>query len=294
MYKVLIAEDEMMFRMMLKSSINWSKHKMKVVSDVSNGAEGWAMYQQVKPDIVITDLRMPIMDGMEFIAKIRETSEHTAKIVILSCIDDFEMVRKALKYGVSDYILKLTMAPEEMEAILIKLVNELEQEGRMAAVDVQIEGDRDKRKENAIKNYLFRKSSSSAEFIKRAAELQLRIDPSKKLVGTLMELDAKGPILKQSILNVLEEIMSGFRMGEAFFDQDSRYFLIANLEQDEDMLPLFEHLGKVMHTYFNGTVTFGISQAHLGVEELKRVYTEAASTLEQRFSGVRVRLLSMV
>ncbi len=242
---------------------------MKVVSDVSNGADGWAMYQQVMPDIVITDLRMPVMDGMELIGKIRESAETAPKIVILSCLDDFDMVRKALKYGVSDYILKLTMTPEEMEAILIKLVNELEQEGRMVTNEAQVEGDR--------------KSFSSAEFIKRAAELQLRLDPSKKVVGALMEIDAKGPIFKQSVLNVLDEIMSGFRLGEPFFDHDFRYFLVANLEHADGMLPLLEHIKKVMHTYFNANVTFGISHAHLDLKELSVVYTEAVSALEHKF-----------
>ncbi len=284
----------MMFRMMLKSTVNWAKLNMKVVSDVSNGADGWTAYQQVKPDIVITDLRMPVMDGLDFIVKIRESDEQQSKIVVLTCLDDFDMVRTALKYGVSDYILKLTMTPDEIDSVLNRLVKELEKEGRTIQTDAQMEWDRDVQKEILIKDYLFRRRYFVEEFTGKAEELQLRLQPSKGIAGVMMEIDhfellqekfkdLKGQIIKMSLLNVLEEIMSGFRRGESIHDSDSRYFILANCAKVEELFPLLEHIKKVMKTYFNMTVTFGISSLHIGFERLKSVYTECSTALEQKF-----------
>lgn len=293
MYKVLIAEDEMMFRMMLKSSINWNRLNMAVAADVSNGEEGWRAYRDVKPDIVVTDLRMPVMDGLDLIAKIR-ASDTQAKIIVLTCMDDFEMVRTALKLGVSDYILKLTMTPDEMDAILGRVARELETEGRAQPAEERTEWDRDAQKERLIKNYLFRKKYGIREFAARVEELRLRIEPSRGIAGVMMEIDhferlrqrfgdPEGQIVQMSILNVLEEILSGFRFGEAVSVSESRYLILANCVRTEDLLPLAEHIRKVMKTYFNRTVTFGVSRLHSGFEALHAVYSECLATLERKF-----------
>jgi two-component system response regulator YesN len=267
LYSVLIAEDEMMFRMMLKSSVNWSKLNMRVVADVSNGADGWAMYQQLKPDIVITDIRMPIMDGIEFIKRIRELENLHAKIVILSCVEDFEMLHQAVHYGVSDYMLKLTMTPADMEGILVKLVKELEQEARK----------------------VHRNSQDNLTTYKR-----WKLDPLKGIVGVMMEIDhyellqkqsneSSIQLLKMSIMNVLEEIMTGFKLGEPFYGTDSRYFLLANCEHEQSMVALLDHIRKVMFTYFNHSVTFGISDVHAGFDQLNFLYMESEAALEMKF-----------
>jgi two-component system response regulator YesN len=85
MYRVIIVEDEMLVRVGLKNSIMWSKYEMEVIADVSNGKEALAIYEKEKPDLIITDLKMPVMDGMELISTVRRKDQDT-KILILSCI----------------------------------------------------------------------------------------------------------------------------------------------------------------------------------------------------------------
>ncbi|GBG05822.1 putative DNA-binding response regulator [Paenibacillus agaridevorans] len=67
MYRVLLAEDEILVRLGLKNSIDWKRFDMQVIADVANGAEAWSVYEKLEPEIVITDLKMPIMGGMELI-----------------------------------------------------------------------------------------------------------------------------------------------------------------------------------------------------------------------------------
>lgn len=71
MYKVLIAEDEMFVRLGIKMSVDWAKMGMEVVADVENGQEALEVYEALKPDIIITDIKMPVMDGIALIKRIR-------------------------------------------------------------------------------------------------------------------------------------------------------------------------------------------------------------------------------
>lgn len=109
MYHVLIVEDEMLVRMGIKNSINWSKFGMEVIADVSDGKAAWEIYERESPDLGITDIKRPVMDGMELITKIRDKDNHT-KMLILSCLEEFELARKAATLGVWGLALHIQQA----------------------------------------------------------------------------------------------------------------------------------------------------------------------------------------
>lgn len=127
MYKVLIAEDEMLVRLGLVNSVAWEKLDMTVCAQASNGVQALELFQQEHPQIVITDIRMPLMDGMELIQKIRET-DSDCRIIIITCVDEFSYAQKAISYQISDYILKLSMNIQEIENILDKIRKSLDKE----------------------------------------------------------------------------------------------------------------------------------------------------------------------
>lgn len=124
MYQVLIAGDELPEGVGIVSVIDWEKFGMEVVADVSNGQEALEAYSAYHPDVLITDIRMPVMSGMELIGKIRE-SDSGISIVIITCVEDFETVRGALPERVTGYILKMTTTIKEIETVLGKVQREL-------------------------------------------------------------------------------------------------------------------------------------------------------------------------
>ena len=124
--KILIVEDEVLVRCGLRSMVNWEKLGLDVIGDASNGKEALEIYEKEKPDIVMTDIKMPVMDGLELIEKIREQDQST-RIVLLTCYEEFSYLMRAMKLGVSDYILKLKMKPDEIEKAMEKVCKELEQ-----------------------------------------------------------------------------------------------------------------------------------------------------------------------
>lgn len=123
MFKVLIAEDEKLIREGLASSIQWEKYNLRVVGKASSGREAIELFKKYKPDILITDIKMPFHDGLEVI-KYAKCIKNNLKCIIISGYDDFEYARTAIKLGVSDYILK-PIELEKVEQKLAELIVEL-------------------------------------------------------------------------------------------------------------------------------------------------------------------------
>lgn len=105
MLKVIVVEDEELVRKGIVLTVDWGSMDCVVVGEASNGAEGIEIAQKHKPDLIITDVRMPVMDGVEMIRRLQEQSS-TASYIILTAYSDFTYAHNALKLGVADYLLK--------------------------------------------------------------------------------------------------------------------------------------------------------------------------------------------
>lgn len=119
MYQVIIAEDELFVRLGIKNGVDWKKYHMQVVYDASNGTDAWEKVQEIHPDIFITDLMMPGMDGQQLIETIRQ-SEMDPYIIVITCLEEFKILQKMMSLGVRDYLLKATMTEQEIQSCLEK------------------------------------------------------------------------------------------------------------------------------------------------------------------------------
>ena len=111
MYKILIADDESIVRMSLRAMVDWESEGFEIAGDVQNGEAALAFMKQADIDILLTDIRMPNMDGIELLSRLSELDAPPATIV-LSAYDDFAYVRQAFKLGAEDYLLKSDMTPD--------------------------------------------------------------------------------------------------------------------------------------------------------------------------------------
>ena len=105
MLTILVVDDEYLVRTGIRETIHWESYNLQIIGEASNGVEGLAAAQSLHPDIIITDIRMPQMDGIEFMAKLREEGLDS-KVVVLSGYDEFDYAQSALNYGASAYLLK--------------------------------------------------------------------------------------------------------------------------------------------------------------------------------------------
>jgi two-component system response regulator YesN len=122
MLKVLLIDDEQYNIELLKQVIDWGKMGYEVAGSANNGSEGLNVYRASHPDVIIVDIKMPVMDGLEFIQAIRQQDALT-KIIILSAYGEFEYAQKAIEYGINSYLLKPIN-----EAKLINLLHTIRQE----------------------------------------------------------------------------------------------------------------------------------------------------------------------
>lgn len=117
MWKVLLVEDESLIRKGIRMTVNWGALNCMVVGEAENGEEGLKAVSALHPDLIITDLRMPKMDGLEMLKKLREEGNEAA-VIVLTAYDQFSYARSALRLGVVDYLLKPFHDGELEETIL--------------------------------------------------------------------------------------------------------------------------------------------------------------------------------
>lgn len=111
MYKIIIVEDEEMIRKGLEFSTNFEKLDCIVVGNAENGEEGIQKIHELSPDIVITDINMPLKSGIDML---KETRECGYSAIVISGYDEFAYAKEAIKYGVTEYLLK-PIDPVELE-----------------------------------------------------------------------------------------------------------------------------------------------------------------------------------
>lgn len=119
-YKVLIVDDEPLILKSLQTSINWSAMDCKVIGTAEDGEEALELMQLELPDILLTDISMPGMNGIELLEQISRWPERP-EVIILSGYSDFEYARKGLQYRVFDYILK-PIDPLELEKCIHSMI----------------------------------------------------------------------------------------------------------------------------------------------------------------------------
>ena len=120
MIKVLIVDDDSLTRIGLMSSIEWEENGFQVIGEAESGEEALEMCRRQVPDIMLTDISMAEMNGIELIENIKEKG-YDIKIIILTCYENFSFLHKALHMGVEDYILKVGMMPSDILKVLQKV-----------------------------------------------------------------------------------------------------------------------------------------------------------------------------
>ena len=140
MYKLLIVDDEPLVQVGIKSMLNWSELNIEVCGTAMNGQAALKIIETQSPDIVITDIKMPVMDGLELAKICRERYGNKWPVfIMLTSYEDFQMAKKALYYQASDYLIKLELSAEGLrDSVLhaIELIAQNESRERLSTTEV--------------------------------------------------------------------------------------------------------------------------------------------------------------
>lgn len=215
---VMVVDDEPIVRLGLRTMVNWEDHGLSLAAEAADGVEALEIMARTPVDLLITDLRMPRMDGLELIKRAKAQYQDLG-ILVLSCLDDFVLVKETMKMGASDYILKPTMEPDTLLQSVLQLKQSILSERR------------EKQKLEEWRKQLLHSQSFRAGILLRKFALEGHWDPELEahLFGDgdkVMTLWVTGLSIKDDSWETGEEIDEHVQLlAEAEWDAASRLFV---------------------------------------------------------------------
>ena len=210
MLKVLIVDDEILVRVGIKSTIEWEKYGCTVVAEAANGMDALDKIEAYSPDILLTDIRMPKMDGLELLREIEKRGIQI-ETVIMSCYNEFELVREAMKLGASDYLLKLSFSEEELVNVLERIARKIKKRKAPDSDGLFSQAD--------LRNKLFQKLTDPAVTQEQREQLSRNLG---------LCLDFKEPAL---ILLMTDHVYVKENWGYVYPDEQSRNMLFNFMQE---------------------------------------------------------------
>lgn len=122
MIKLLIADDEALVCIGLQSMLKWEQYNIEIVGIAHNGAQEEEMIDKLRPDIVISDIKMPIKNGLEVAGSVRDKYGNLPMFIILTSYEEFEYARRAIHVQAIDYLVKLELTPDILDASIQKAI----------------------------------------------------------------------------------------------------------------------------------------------------------------------------
>jgi two-component system, response regulator YesN len=302
MIKVVIVDDEILIRVGIKSCIDWEKHGFEIAGQAVNGINALEVIEETHPDIVLTDIKMPKMDGIELISEIRKRFPGI-KTVVLSCYNDMDYVKKAMKLGAEDYILKLSLEPEILLEVLLK-VKKLLQSEYISENTIQNTNNEFRKNKYILKEDIYRKMISGSmtpeNFVKELTSLGINIDSGFNIVLCCGIDDhscapARSKIedcylFKSSFINILEESMSKFADCDIAEVKNGEYIILLRCPNTSDMLYnkdlISGYLKKINNSfkkYLNISNSFGINLVPVEYTRIRETYFEARTAMKYKF-----------
>lgn len=296
---MLIVEDHALTAQYLNKNVDWSSIGIDVIGVAANGKEALALMDKAAPDILLTDIRMPIMDGLQLIRYLNE-KKIKIKPVILTAYDEFSYAREAIRCGAVDYVLK----PIE-DAVLKETLGHVQQEiTKEKSKEKQYSFLLEKMKNRfpILRNDFFLKLLKGSfdrekSLEDTAAFLQLTF-PTSSFCVIITELDRSSAInttdrkkQEQIISDLIDAIEESFSKEYTLFPVSAEsgpvFIVCCNKKGSEAELHSIENLCSRAQTMFrektSGTFSAGISQVHFGLTQIASCYSEAGMAMEHKF-----------
>lgn len=176
LYKIFLVEDEIVIRQGIRDRIDWPAAGFEFCGEASDGEMALPLIQAARPDLLITDIKMPFMNGLELARIVRETMPEI-KIIILSGHDEFAYAREAIKLGVTEYLLKPLTAQDLLD-VLHRLSQQLDHEqaehARLNGLQLQVEGSQPALREKFLLQLVLG-GVSAVEALEKSLQLKLNL-----------------------------------------------------------------------------------------------------------------------
>ncbi|CUU50422.1 response regulator [Clostridium beijerinckii] len=300
LYRIMIVDDEEEIRLGIIKRIDWEANGFIVVGDAENGQDALEKAEKLQPDVIMTDIKMPFMDGLELGKKLVELMPST-KIIVFSGCDDFEYAHKAIKINVVEYVLKPINSAELIE-VLVRLKEQLDREYN------------EKRNlETLYKHYIKSLPVIREQFLVGAIEgrineeqwheqmEELGIDfKYKHLTVGIIQADGtlsfeenlnnfsgqkESALTPISIKKIVDENMGKYCKFISFI-YSGMVIVMGNFEKKEDILLFIKGINEVCKVYkriMSLTISAGIGYVYSNPSQIRFSYRTAQNALDYRF-----------
>lgn len=303
MYRVLLVDDEILVRQAISANIDWNGLGYELVGDCQNGKEAMEFVQKCPVDLVLTDICMPYVDGMELSGYLHDNYPET-KIIIFSGFGEFEYAKKAIQYNVSEYLLKPVTAIELTE-ILKKMKKTLESARREEQKLERLT----KTSEEYKKNEQLIRSQAISSLVTCTQEPELCVKKLKEL-GVFLEssdyrvavvsIDIYSGLYEQSmtqrqesalmafvVYNISDEVVRSYEAGIAYQEANNRVGILFQTNKPVEFSREIEEICREIQEKVYEAMTLDISIAVGNYvkkpENLHLSYDEADKALEYRY-----------
>jgi two-component system response regulator YesN len=301
MFKALIVDDEPQIRKGLRTIVPWESYGFVVVGEAVDGVEALTLAREQVPDLVITDVKMPRMNGMDLSRALRAELPDT-QVLVLSGYNEFAFAKEALKFGVMDYLLK-PVDPDELGRSLLQVYDHL-----WSGLQHRM---KEKEKKNTLRDFFLSKLIKG-EIHKDVIEAGSNYDidlSGEQFIMMIVSIDRYGEFLlslpgeeigwkRYAMGNVIQELLPS---KSYLFDISEQQFgiLLCNciLPADEGLLQqanameIANRITECMISYVKESVTVGIGTMVNTPMEIRYAYQTAQKALEKRFYQDTLRVL---
>lgn len=297
MYKVMIVDDEVLVRVGLKSTIDWESIGFTVIAEASNGEQAYEAYKLHKPDLILTDIKMPKQDGLWLTKKIRQENQQV-KILMLTCYNDFSYAREALKSGADDYILKSEAEDEEllrvMSAFKESLDSELSEQEKNSLLKRQIETNIPTLKGKLLDDFLKSDMVMDDPFISRCSDLGFIWEDTRFALVKLFRDDAERKTqfsdqewqhMNNAIINISSNTIADGGISYLFRESKNELlYLLSKKNMDRrEIHKIIEAIRSTVHQYFDIPMSAVISRYFEDAREISANYKDLCMQGEQLF-----------
>ncbi len=313
MIKVLIVDDDAFARDELKNMIDWEKNGFILCGEASSGYTAIDLLKKTYPDIVITDINMPAMNGIALIEYVRTNFANTA-VIALSGYDDFDYVRESMVKGAKDYILKHRLNRNILLDILKKLSNdilgqkEIHRDSRL--LQTQLSSNRLLMRQNFIRELINGDFVDSETLSSTISDLGLNID-IKRILLVVMEIDNYYLIeenysleeiraYNNTILDISKQALLTWAKGEIFHVDRGRFIFLLSLGTMISYHNIYTSIAEIIgdvrkgiKNFLNLTACFAVSRICDDIMNINQIYKEALNALMGKFYSGKDKIFTV-
>lgn len=291
MIKVLLVDDEPLVLIGMQSMLNWGKLGLEITGTARNGADAWTIVQSQHPDIVICDVMMPVMGGLDLAEKCREVDTTLPVFIMLTSYEEFEYAKRSLRLGAVEYLVKMDLTPELLENALHRAIERVKKERvlRTPEATAAVSGLEQYRDRLFIQLYggLFRDRSyfdslcqqlglqfDAPWYVVAAAELAHRELPTERLVT-----------LSAGVSNMAADILPKYLPCTVTASNLSHFNVLfplgspVGMEQQLD--EVLKKTGQILFNYFSTPIHWAVGQPVQDILQAQQSQRSALSVLTQ-------------